>query len=528
MSKQNVSPKEKDEKNVTIDETETQGGVSLDEVKSADHKKNIQGSKYVSITTNILIIVIGLAVGFMIFSIVRAMQISNEKQNLVASGVTSYETGEFSRSLSNFNKALDKGVATDTVHRYLGRLYSTKRDYKTSIQHYEKLDLSEENTVEDLSRLGDAYYFTGEYDKLNQIWGDKTDLLDALSIFILADSYYEVGDIDKYYSTLEKISQTQEARLLLDSKDYSPENINLEEIGQLEPIPQLRSYPKLKDKYNWDAFTELYADSLTQYIQDNEEYARLLGYSAYANLNKCKVIESGLQNLKNILLDNDFPTHEITFLEGFCLNQAGKPKEALEKINIALEADRLNVDFREEKAKSYYMLEDVQHLEDIYKEIETLTDTKYYYNNLAGMLYDLQEYEKAREYLNIAYTSEKFPDEQYKGKISLNIFRVNILKLDNPGICNDAEKFFEVVSLNVPDGYETYEQNIILGHCDIYKGRESRNFETPNLNEYFYYIYYGAKDGALRILDFNDFEGILTDYYLAFGQELVEIERSEE
>lgn len=497
--------------------TNSDDSISRNEEERSLDSRNPNNTKHTGkllmFTFNFFLIILGISLGFLGFSFVRYNQIKHEREQIIPDAKVAIDNEEYSKAINLLIDAEDIYPDNQEVKRLLAELYDRKNKYQESIKYYEDIkNLDSEET----NRLGELYLIQNETQKLIELW-EGSDITPK-NRFLLAEIYYDKDDLDNYLSNLRIIESYKQAKYLLQVDNQNPDNLyaSIKEASELEEIDLPDDVDK---KYNWDEFVRLMGESQKEYEYNKTDFAQLIRISAFTQVHQCKFLEDEIKQLRTSLEQSNFPTFQLDFYNGVCLNQEEKPEEAIKMIQKAIEADPNTLQYRNELAKSYYLNKDVENLVSTYKEIVTISSDKDKYMNLAYYLLDLNNFEKAKKYFSVVMESTK--DKNLKTESAIEILRIELLENQNISACTTPQLIKNITPKEADSQY-IEDQILILEHCNLYNNRNVNKYEDyPLFNDYFYYLNTGDKNQVNNILD-RDLSGKLILYYNKVGSKLIE------
>lgn len=459
---------------------------------------------------SVLLALFGFLVALGLFLIYQNYKSNNEKNNLIPKAKKAYLDKEYSQAIKLFLDADQYFKDNLEVKKYLAELYFIKGHYNDSVKYYgQAYSLNPEFTEREISNYGNALLKIGDKDAVIKLWQNKN--LKPQDHYALAEIYLEKNYIDQYKLELEKIKNYHEPllRLQVFNTDLDITFNNLQVIENAEKISG--------EYYDFETFKFQITEAKKQLDAGKKDYAELIQLAAFSNIHQCRFLETRIINLKNNFLKRKIPIYQIEFLEGKCANQNNDPDTAINLINKAIDADKSNIEYREELANSYFLKKDIENLNKTYNEIILIQKNSKVLSNYAGYLYKLGKKGDALKIYNDAFVSADTPKQATR--IAKTILQINFLDNKNLNVCYD-EKILEALNENIIEEY------FLKSHCLIYKKQEVRPFFDKSIKnieiEYIYALSTKNKNTLEKLLD-QDTEGIITTYYEAVGENLLRI-----
>lgn len=469
--------------------------------------RNKVNNKTRDLIIDVSIIVAGLLVAAGLFFFLKNLQAKKETERLIPAGVEALNKQEYSRAISFFKEAEKKYPQNTDVKRYLGNLYFIKGKYDDALNYYNAVDSKLLKNYE-LEDIGSIYFEKKDYDKAIEFWAGKD--LKPETKYKLAKVYYEKEKFDDYYKTLGEINSYREPLVLLQIKETNLPTIlaNLDKAQTQNTISS--------DVINVDLFKSQITDAKKQADAGKKDFSELIQIAAFGNLNQCKILFTRIDELKKTLDSKKITSYQADYYKGYCLNQIGKPDDAIPLIEAAIKADPTMTEYRESLAKSYFLKGDVQKVKDVYADLLNIQKSPVYYENLAIYLYKLGKLDDALKNYDLALASEQ--KEENKIRYTKSIMQISMLDLKSLDVCNRSE-LLELLDKSLND------QLLLYGQCKIYVSKDLSGItESKTLTyEYLKALKEKNKDKINQILD-KDVDGLITTYYKAVGDKLLKVQ----
>ncbi len=472
-----------------------------------DHTQNKKASKDIAIT--FLLMLLGFVSALIFFLIYRTYQQDREKYALIPEARQAYLQQDYSVAIKLFSEADKEFPNNVEVKKSLAELYFFKGLYEDAVKYYsEAYSLDRNFTDQEISNYGNALLKVNDIDALINLWGNRQ--LKPEDTYKLAEVYLKQRDFEKYRIELEKIDTFFESLMALQVFNKSVED-TYNNLNIIENAPKLG----LKS-YNFELFKNQIIEAKKQLDLGKKEYSELIELAAFANMQQCIFLQTKIQGLKEKLSKQNIPIYQVEFIEGKCLNQLGDPDSAIHLINKAIEADKSNIEYREELAHSYFLKGDLNSLNKTYNDIFTISRNFNVLNNYAGFLYKQgHKHEALKYYFEAFNTGGTSLQMRY---LARTVLQINFIDLKNLEVCNNTS-LLEALEDNDFDDY------FLKSHCRIYQKIGLTEFEGDNQGriEYKYLQALSRKDKAEieKLLD-QDPNGIITTYYLSIGQKLLD------
>lgn len=380
----------------------------------------------------------------------------------------SYQRGMFDISLNNFNKFIELGGILDKDSR---------------------------------SKYGSLFFRNKEFHKVIEIFTNQQDINDE-DIYILANSYFETGNVQNYKENLDRIKQYKEPfwDLQVFEKNINTLYSNLEKINTL---PSLNSIILDNSNNNFDIYSGLITKSKKESDLGNNDYSQILRLTAFVNLNKCKIIASELADLRFAWVQNKLSLHQLDLLEGKCANSLGDWQKAIALIQPLIDWDKTNIEYREELAYSFHLKGDKDNVLSIYNNILLIDKSPRIFENYAYYLYDYGYKKDALENLKNAFNLAT--DSNTKARLSKNILKISILDFYDANICINTDFVNKLILSDT-------ESIILKNICNLKNNKNIDFFEPSYLFYYFDGIRNGNNNIVNRSLDY-DVDGLLNKYH---------------
>lgn len=462
-------------------------------------------SKGKNIILDIGVIVLGAALAFGVFGIIKSVEGRKERNNIIPSAQAAYEGKEYSKAINLFQNAEKVFPENQDVKKNLANLYFLKGKYDEALNYYQTLPATS-LTDKDYENIGQIYFEKNDLEKVIENWKNRS--ISPQNTYKLAKIYYEKENFDFYYSELEKIQEYKEPVLLLQIRKGNDLQGIIDGIDKAATLPNVSN-----ETINFPLFKNQIVDSKKQLENKKKEYSDLIQLAAFGNINQCRILFPRFDELKKNFQTKNIPVYQVDYYKGYCLNQVEKADEAIPLIQAAIKADPGFVEYKESLAKSYFLKKDVENLKKTYSEILQKQKTSVHYENLAIYLYKLGNYDEALTSYDAALANTQSKEEQKK--YAKTIFEIQLLNKKNLEVCRRSEL------LNVLD-INNSEQNLILGQCKLFVSQNLEGVkDTSDLNyEYLNALKSKNQDSVNVVLD-KDIDGLITTYYKAVGEQLL-------
>jgi tetratricopeptide (TPR) repeat protein len=466
----------------------------------------IKAVKIRAVIINILIVLAAFAIAFVIFIFFRNAEIQRVRQNLIPEAQTAESEGKISRAINLYKSAENEFPEDIKIKQKLGELYFLRGRYEDAKNYLEIVRSKQELSPREISDLGNSYYQLNNIDMVIELWSGIEDL-QAKDFFLLAQIYYQRGEIENYLSTLAKIKDYKEPKIfsLSREKNYT---VLLQEIDTASNLPEISNEP-----FDFVLLRNQIAEAKKQFDFNKREFAEVIRLTAFVNIRQCRVIENDIVELKNQLQSARFPTYQADFLRGKCFNELNNPNEAKPLIETAINSEKANIEYRQELANSYFLLKDKENLIRVYDEVFVIRRDAELLENLAAFLYKLDDKPKALENYNLAFESTNIDSE--KSEIAFIITQIEFLDNKNISICRNNQIISALDKENL-------ESNFLRGICLVYNDDDLANLgNLPGIYlDYLRCLESGNESKINRILDL-DSTGIIPSYHFAVGRDLL-------
>lgn len=469
--------------------------------------KNKRPGKDVAIT--LVLMLSGFVSALVFFLMYQNYQQDRDKYELLPKARQAYLQQDYSVAIKLFSDADREFPNNIEVKKSLAELYFFKGLYEDAVKYYsEAYSLDKNFTDQEISNYGNALLKLNNINDLLNLWSNRQ--LKPEDTYKLAEVYLRQKDFEKYRIELEKIDTYFESLMALQvfnkSLDDTYNNLNI-----------IENAPKLGLKsYNFELFKNQIIEAKKQLDLGKKEYAELIELAAFANIQQCIFLQTKIQDLKEKLSKQNIPIYQVEFIEGKCLNQLGDSDNAINLINKAIEADKSNIEYREELANSYFLKGDLNSLNKTYNDILLISRDFNVLNNYAGFLYKLgRKHEALKFYFEAFDAGGTSLQRKY---LARTVLQINFIDLKNLEVCNNSS-LLEVLDDNDFDDY------FLKSHCRIYQKLSLTEFDSGNQERigYKYLKALSRKDKVEieKLLD-QDPDGLITTYYLSIGQKLLD------
>jgi tetratricopeptide (TPR) repeat protein len=461
-------------------------------------------TKFKDLIINVIIIFVGIMVAVGVFAVLRNIDQQKERETLLPRARDAVTAQEYSQAINLYLKADKEFPDNVEVKRSLGDLYFLKGKYDEALTFYESIPQNA-RIKEDDQKIGEIYYIRKDFDKVIAAWNGKE--IEPRDTYKLASIYYDRDNFDAYFSELAKLQQYKEPVLLSQIRTENLASV-ISNTDKALTLPSISTEP-----LNTDQFKTLINEAKKQLDLGKKDYSDLIQISAYSNLNQCKLLTERISMIRKTFDSKKIPTFQVDYYQGYCLNQLNKPDEALPLLQNAIKNDPTIIEYREALARTYFLKEDADNLKKVYNDIITIQKSPTYYQNLAALLYRLDLKDDALAQYENAFGLVQNAGE--KEKIALTMLQINLRDKSNLEACSKSD-LLDLMQ------YDSYEEMLILGHCNIYL---KKNLDIPTdaaslASQYLVALNKKDRKEVDKALD-KDPDGLITIYFKAVGAKLL-------
>ncbi|MFW5720445.1 MAG: tetratricopeptide repeat protein [Candidatus Dojkabacteria bacterium] len=467
-------------------------------------------AKVKNITIDIVIVVFAAALAVGIFVYLQQIQERRDRDNLIPTAKAAYENKEYSKAINIFKEAEVEYPDNEEVKWYLGEIYFAKGKYDESLNYYTALSTNN-ISAQTRENIGKIYYDKQDYDKVIEYWSPIQT--SALHSFYLAEIYYDKGEDEKYFTLLEKIKSFQEPHALLQVKE---KDVKLIEKNFKQALSQDKLVDS-KETYDVEAAYSLIQEAKKQKEAGKPDFSDLISVAAFTELNQCRFLFVRIDEMYESYKKKGLPIIQLDFYKGKCYNQTDQPDKAMPLLEKAIKENKDSIEYRETLAKTYYLRQDSTNLQKTYDKIIVMEDKdkKYiHYQNLGYYYYTLGDINKALDSYRKSFEHAQTADK--KNELAVLILQVELRDKQNLEVCKDEAYSEQDISL------DTSENILIVGHCNLYTGKELPDTGQNLESEYLKALQAKDRDKLDTILD-QDTGRLITTYFRKVGDSILQM-----